>query len=86
MSLILGLNTRKSESRKYMGFISKRKKVNIFHNRNIEREFALQILEIIEEKLAESNMTLSKRLKNGLVTEIEDFININKRVLFKKIA
>ena len=69
-----------------MGFISKRKKVNIFHNRNIEREFALQILEMIEEKLAESNMTLSKRLKNGLVTEIEDFININKRVLFKKIA
>ena len=69
-----------------MGFISKKKKVNKFHKRNLEREFASQIFEILEEKLDELNVNLPRKIKNELVSEIEEFIGINKRILSKKIA
>ncbi len=82
-----------------MGFISKVRKVNIFQNRNIEKEFASEIVEIFEEKLEELNVTLpgiinkddeDKRIKskvrNELISEIEDFIYINKATLTKKSA
>lgn len=69
-----------------MGFISKKKKVNKFHKRNLEREFASQIFEILEEKLDELNVNLPREIKNELVSEIEEFIGINKRILSKKIA
>lgn len=69
-----------------MGFISKKKKVNKFHERNLEREFASQIFEILEEKLDELNVNLPREIKNELVSEIEEFIGINKRILSKKIA
>lgn len=69
-----------------MGFISKKKKVNKFHKRNLEREFASQIFEILEEKLDELNVNLPREIKNELVSEIEEFIVINKRILSKKIA
>lgn len=77
-----------------MGFISKKRKINMFHKKNIEREFALAIVEIFEEKLEESRTTLpeiiknkDKRMKdkirNELVYEIEDFVCKNKKVLVK---
>ncbi len=82
-----------------MGFISKVRKINIFQNRNIEKEFASEIVEIFEEKLQELNVTLpgiinkddeDKRIKskvrNELISEIEDFIYINKATLTKKSA
>ncbi|MBS6252682.1 MAG: hypothetical protein ACLSW4_02545 [Clostridia bacterium] len=72
-----------------MGFISKKKKNNIFHKRNIEREFASEIVEIFEEKLEELDITLPNikaNVRKELISEIEDFIYINKRVLSKKIA
>lgn len=82
-----------------MGFISKVRKINIFQNRNIEKEFASEIVEIFEEKLEELNVTLpgiinkddeDKRIKskvrNELISEIEDFIYINKAILTKKSA
>ncbi|HJJ12544.1 MAG TPA: hypothetical protein OIM48_04495 [Clostridiaceae bacterium] len=72
-----------------MGFISKKKKNNIFHKRNIEREFASEIVEIFEEKLEELDISLpniKSNIRKELISEIEDFIYINKRVLSKKIA
>ena len=69
-----------------MGFISKKKEVNKFRKRNLEREFASQIFEILEEKLDELNVSLPREIKNELVSEIEEFISINKRILSKKIA
>lgn len=83
-----------------MGFISKIRKINIFHKKNIEREFASEIVEIFEEKLEELNVTLpgiiqdkddqdsriKSRIRNELISEIEDFVYINKKVLAKKIA
>ncbi len=72
-----------------MGFISKKKKNNIFHQRNIEREFASEIVEIFEEKLEELDISLpniKSNIRKELISEIEDFIYINKRVLSKKIA
>lgn len=72
-----------------MGFISKKKKNNIFHKRNIEREFASEIVEIFEEKLEELDISLPNikaNIRKELISEIEDFIYINKRVLSKKIA
>lgn len=72
-----------------MGFISKKKKNNIFHKRNIEKEFASEIVEIFEEKLEELDITLPNikaNVRKELISEIEDFIYINKRVLSKKIA
>lgn len=81
-----------------MGFISKKKK-KIFHNGNIEREFALEIVEIFEEKLEELNVTLpgirdkesyeqriTNKVKKDLICEIEDFVYANKETLAKKIA
>ena len=83
-----------------MGFISKRKKNNILRNRCIEREFASEIVEIFEEKLEELNVTLpglicdsedrdariKSKVKQELISEIEDFIYANKKTLFNKIA
>ena len=72
-----------------MGFISKKKKNNIFHKRNIEREFASEIVEIFEEKLEELDISLpniKSNIRKEFISEIEDFIYINKRVLSKKIA
>ena len=83
-----------------MGFISKKRKINMFHNRNIERQFASEIVEIFEEKLEELNITLpgivkneydeDKRIKskvrNELISEIEDFVYLNKNTLAKRIA
>lgn len=72
-----------------MGFISKKKKNIIFHQRNIEREFASEIVEIFEEKLEELDISLpniKSNIRKELISEIEDFIYINKRVLSKKIA
>lgn len=81
-----------------MGFISKKRKINIFHKGNIERQFASEIVEIFEEKLEELNITLpgivkndeDKRIKskvrNELISEIEDFVYSNKNTLAKKIA
>ena len=83
-----------------MGFISKRKKNNILSNTSIEREFASEIVEIFEEKLEELNVTLpglicdnedreariKSKVKKELISEIEDFIYANKKMLFNKIA
>lgn len=72
-----------------MGFISKKKKNIIFHQRNIERKFASEIVEIFEEKLEELDISLpniKSNIRKELISEIEDFIYINKRVLSKKIA
>ncbi len=83
-----------------MGFISKRKKNNILSNTSIEREFASEIVEIFEEKLEELNVTLpglicdnedrdariKSKVKKELISEIEDFIYANKKILFNKIA
>lgn len=83
-----------------MGFISKRKKNNILSNTSIEREFASEIVEIFEEKLEELNVTLpglicdsedrdariKSKVKQELISEIEDFIYANKKTLFNKIA
>ena len=46
-----------------MGFISKRKKNNILSNTSIEREFASEIVEILEEKLEDNNISSSDRLE-----------------------
>ena len=69
-----------------MGFISKKKKNNIFHKRNIEREFASEIVEIFEEELDITLPNIKANVRKELISEIEDFIYINKRVLSKKIA
>lgn len=83
-----------------MGFISKKRKFNIFRKKYIEREFASEIVEIFEEKLEKLNVTLpgiikndedkdkriKSRVKNELIAEIEDFIYANKNVLTKKTA
>lgn len=83
-----------------MGFISKIRKNNIFHKKNIEKEFASEIVEIFEEKLEELNVTLPEiiqdkdekdlkiknKIRNELISEIEDFVYTNKGVLTKKIA
>ena len=83
-----------------MGFISKRKKNNILSNTSIEREFDSEIVEIFEEKLEELNVTLpglicdnedrdariKSKVKKELISEIEDFIYANKKILFNKIA
>lgn len=83
-----------------MGFISKRKKNNILSNTSIEREFASEIVEIFEEKLEELKVTLpglicdskdrdariKSKVKQELISEIEDFIYANKKTLFNKIA
>ncbi|MCI8999686.1 MAG: hypothetical protein HFJ26_01815 [Clostridia bacterium] len=77
-----------------MGFISKKRKINIFHKRNIEREFALSIVEIFEEKLEELRVNLPEivknedtkikdKVRNELVYEIENFVCMNKSVLVK---
>ena len=82
-----------------MGFISNRKR-KVFYYKNIERQFASEIVEIFEEKLDELNVTLpgiaknkdekSARIKsktrNELISDIEDFIYMNKRALNKKVA
>ena len=82
-----------------MGFISK-KKAKVIPSKNsetIEREFAIEIVEIFEEKLEELNVTLpgitknsddeERRIKttvrNELIAEIEDFIYSNKKTLVK---
>lgn len=76
-----------------MGFISKIRKINIFNKKNIEREFASEIVEIFEEKLEELNVTLpgiiqdkddkdsriKNKIRNELISEIEDFVYINKK-------
>ncbi len=83
-----------------MGFISKKRKFNIFRKKDIEREFASEIVEIFEEKLENLNVTLpglikndedkdkriKSRVKNELIAEIEDFLYANKNVLTKKTA
>lgn len=83
-----------------MGFISKKRKFNIFRKKGIEREFASEIVEIFEEKLENLNVTLpglikndedkdkriKSRVKNELIAEIEDFLYANKNVLTKKTA
>lgn len=83
-----------------MGFISKIKEINIFNKKNIEREFASEIVEIFEEKLEELNVTLpgivqnkdekesriKSKVRSELISEIEDFVYINKKALTKKIA
>ena len=83
-----------------MGFISKKRKFNIFRKKYIEREFASEIVEIFEEKLEKLNVTLpgiikndedkdkriKSRIKNELIAEIEDFVYANKNVLTKKTA
>ena len=82
-----------------MGFISKKKKVINDYN-YIDRDFASEIVEIFEEKLDELNITLpgiivnsedkesriKKKLRNELISEIEDFIYSNKKKLVKKVA
>lgn len=82
-----------------MGFISKKKK--IIKNYNcLDKDFATEIVEIFEEKLDELNITLpgivkknddedcriKRKIKNDLISEIEDFINGNKRKLIKNVA
>lgn len=82
-----------------MGFISKKKKVINDYN-YIDKDFASEIVEIFEEKLDELNITLpgiivdnedkegriKKKLRNELISEIEDFIYSNKKKLVKKVA
>lgn len=82
-----------------MGFISKKKKVINDYN-YIDKDFASEIVEIFEEKLDELNITLpgiivdnedkesriKKKLRNELISEIEDFIYSNKKKLLKKVA
>ena len=46
-----------------MGFISNRKR-KVFYYKNIERQFASEIVEIFEEKLDELNVTLPGIAKN----------------------
>ena len=83
-----------------MGFISKKKSKIVIpsdENKNIERQYAKEIVEIFEEKLEELNVTLpgitknsedeERRIKttvrNELIAEIEDFIYSNKKTLVK---
>lgn len=81
-----------------MGFISNKKKKE---NTTIEYDFASEIVEIIEEKLDVLDVSLpgiteceedeERRIKSGLrrelISEIEDFIEGNKRTLIRsKIA
>lgn len=82
-----------------MGFISKKKRVINDYN-YIDKDFASEIVEIFEEKLDELNITLpgiivdnedkesriKKKLRNELISEIEDFIYSNKKKLVKKVA
>lgn len=82
-----------------MGFISKKKKVINDYN-YIDKDFASEIVEIFEEKLDELNITLpgiivdnedkesriKKKLRDELISEIEDFIYSNKKKLVKKVA
>lgn len=83
-----------------MGFISNKRKNNVFHKRSTQKDFAEEIVEIFEEKLEELNITLpgitkneedeDKRIKsevrNELICEIEEFVSANKNVLLKEIA
>lgn len=80
-----------------MGFISKKKSKIVIpsdENKNIERQYAKEIVEIFEEKLDELNVSLpgvtknsedeersiKTDLKNELVSEIEDFLCLNQKV------
>lgn len=80
-----------------MGFISKKKSKIVIpsdENKNIERQYAMEIVEIFEEKLDELNVSLpgvtknsedeerriKTDLKNELVSEIEDFLCLNQKV------
>lgn len=78
-----------------MGFFSKKKSKNDVipggKNNNLERQYAMEIVEIFEEKLEELNISLpgiarsgkdeeqriKTDLKNELITEIEDFLCLN---------
>lgn len=77
-----------------MGFISKKRKIDMFHKRNVEREFASEIVEIFEEKLEElkinlpeivknKNRRMKDKIRNELVYEIKNFVCMNKNVLVK---
>lgn len=82
-----------------MGFISKKRK-SIFQNKRIDKEFALEIVEIFEEKLSDLNVALpgiteneydnntkiKSRVKKELICEIEEFVSANKNKLLKKVA
>ena len=80
-----------------MVFISKKKSKIVIpsnENKNIERQYAMEIVEIFEEKLDELNVSLpgvtknsedeerriKTDLKNELVSEIEDFLCLNQKV------
>ena len=84
-----------------MGFISKKKSKIVIpsnENKNIERQYAMEIVEIFEEKLDELNVSLpgvtknsedeerriKTDLKNELVSEIEDFLCLNQKVYVNK--
>ena len=68
--------------------------------RNVEKELASEIVEILEEKLDEKKVNLPqdmleqnndqvrfrKDLRKELVYEIEDFISINRIAFFNKKA
>ena len=79
-----------------MGFISKKKSKIVIpsdENKNIERQYAKEIVEIFEEKLDELNVSLpgvtknsedeERRIKtdlrNELVSEIDDFLCLNQK-------
>ena len=85
-----------------MGFISKKKSKIVIpsnENKNIERQYAKEIVEIFEEKLDELNVSLpgvtknsedeERRIKtdlrNELVSEIDDFLCLNQKI-YKNIA
>ena len=85
-----------------MGFISKKKSKIVIpsdENKNIERQYAKEIVEIFEEKLEELNVSLpgvtknsedeERRIKtdlrNELVSEIDDFLCLNQKI-YKNIA
>ena len=85
-----------------MGFISKKKSKIVIpsnENKNIERQYAMEIVEIFEEKLDELNVSLpgvtknsedeERRIKtdlrNELVSEIDDFLCLNQKI-YKNIA
>lgn len=82
-----------------MGFISKKRK-SIFKNKCIDKEFALEIVEIFEEKLSDLNVALpgiteneddnntkiKSKVKKELICEIEEFVSANKSKLLKKAA
>ena len=85
-----------------MGFISKKKSKIVIpsdENKNIERQYAKEIVEIFEEKLDELNVSLpgvtknsedeERRIKtdlrNELVSEIDDYLCLNQKI-YKNIA